>query len=96
MFLGKVLGNVVATIKNKNLDGTKLMLIRQTDVHGTLTGKPQIAVDTVDAGEGDTVILMKEGGSARKLLKRAGAPVNLVIVGVVDTVDLGGWTQVAK
>lgn len=96
MFLGRVIGNVVATVKNTNLEGSKLMLVRQADIDGNPVGKPQIAVDTVDSGEGDTVVIMKEGGSARLLLKKSKAPVNLVVVGVVDTVELDGWQRPAK
>lgn len=93
MILGKVIGNVVSTIKNKTLEGFKLMLVRQTDLSGNLIGKPLVAVDSVDAGEGDLVLMLKEGGSAKIVLKRSKMPVNLVIVGVVDTVDLDGWVE---
>ena len=93
MILGKVIGNVVSTIKNKTLEGFKLMLVKQTDISGNPVGKPLVAVDSVDAGEGDLVLILKEGGSAKIVLKRNKMPVNLVIVGVVDTVDLDGWAE---
>ncbi|HNY10489.1 MAG TPA: EutN/CcmL family microcompartment protein [Candidatus Wallbacteria bacterium] len=93
MILGKVIGNVVSTIKNKTLEGFKLMLVKQTDISGNPVGKPLVAVDSVDAGEGDLVLILKEGGSAKIVLKRNKMPVNLVIVGVVDTVDLDGWVE---
>ncbi len=96
MFIGKVLGNVVSSVKNKKLEGLKLMLVRQTDVNGNLTGKPLVAVDSVDSGEGDRVLVLKEGGSAKMVLKRDKLPLNLVIVGVIDTIDLDGWKTVEK
>ena len=94
MFIGKVVGNVVSSVKNKKLEGLKLMLVRQTDVNGNLTGKPLVAVDSVDSGEGDRVLVLKEGGSAKMVLKRDKLPLNLVIVGVIDTIDLDGWKTV--
>ncbi len=96
MFIGKVLGNVVSSVKNKKLEGLKLMLVRQTDINGNLTGKPLVAVDSVDSGEGDSVLVLKEGGSAKMVLKRGTIPLNLVIVGVIDTIDLDGWKSVEK
>lgn len=93
MILGKIIGNVVSTVKNKTLEGFKLMLVKQTDLSGNPIGKPLVAVDSVDAGEGDLVLMLKEGGSAKIVLKRSRMPVNLVIVGVVDTVDLDGWVE---
>ncbi len=94
MFIGKVLGNVVSSVKNKKLEGLKLMLVRQTDPNGNLTGKPLVAVDSVDSGEGDRVVVLKEGGSAKIVLKRDKIPLNLVIVGIIDTIDLHGWKPV--
>jgi len=93
MILGKVIGNVVSTVKNKTLEGFKLMLVKQADLSGNPIGKPLVAVDSVDAGEGDLVLMLKEGGSAKIVLKRNKMPVNLVIVGVIDTVDLDGWVE---
>lgn len=96
MFIGKVLGNVVSSVKNKKLEGLKLMLVRQTDLNGNLIGKPLVAVDSVDSGEGDRVLVLKEGGSAKMILKRDKIPLNLVIVGIVDTIDIDGWKTVEK
>lgn len=96
MILGRVIGNVVSTIKNKSLEGFKLMLVRQADLSGNPMGKPLVAIDSVDSGTGDLVVMLKEGGSAKMVLKKSKMPVNLVIVGVVDTVDLDGWVAAAK
>lgn len=96
MFIAKVLGNVVSSVKSKKLEGLRLMLIKQTDLAGNLTGKPMVAIDSVDSGEGDRVLVLKEGGSAKLVLKREKLPVNLVIVGVVDTLELDGWKAPEK
>jgi len=91
MFIGTVTGNVVSSVKNKNLEGFKLMLVKQTDVYGEALGKPLVAIDSVDSGIGDRVLVLKEGGSAKLVLKRNKIPVNLVIVGVIDTLDIEKW-----
>jgi ethanolamine utilization protein EutN len=96
MFIGKVLGNVVSSVKSKKLEGLKLMLVKQTDIDGNLTGRPMVAIDSVDSGEGDRVLVLKEGGSAKIVIKRDKLPINLVIVGVVDTVDVDGWNRGEK
>ncbi len=56
MLIAKVIGTTVSTIKDEKLVGRKLLILRQTDEHGTPSGKPYVAVDTVDAGVGDLVL----------------------------------------
>jgi len=87
MFLAKVVGNVVSSVKNPSLEGRKMMLVRQTDLDGRAKGDELMAIDTVCSGIGDTVIVVKEGGSARMLLEDGKIPVHTVIVGVVDTIE---------
>jgi microcompartment protein CcmK/EutM len=92
MFVAVVTGNVVSTIKRPNFHGSKLLLIRQLALpEKTPTGDETIAVDTVDAGIGDHVLICKEGGSARMVLGSTDAHVAQVIVGVVDAVTLDNW-----
>lgn len=93
MFIAKVIGNVVSTIKNPKLEGFKLMLIKQLDIDGNLIGKPMVAIDSIDSGIGDKVLVLKEGGSAKIVLKRERMPVNLVIVGVIDKIELTNWKK---
>lgn len=89
MILAKVVGNVVATQKNKNLVGKKLLLIQQVDLSGSPFGPEIIAVDGVGAGIGEVVLVIAEGGSARQVIKAESplAPVNVCIAGIVDNLN---------
>lgn len=89
MFLGKVVGSVVATIKEGNLTGLKLLVVSRLSATGRLTNEQVVAADTVGAGLGDSVLVVT-GSSARFTSSTAEAAVDAAIVGVVDKVDLGG------
>lgn len=88
MYIGLVIGTVVATIKHEAFAGRKLLLVEQLDLAGRPTGDYDICVDVVQAGVGDRVLVLDEGNGARQILQRAVAPVRAVVVGVVDAVDL--------
>jgi len=88
MYIGKVIGTVVATIKISHLDGRKLLLVDQLDLHGQETGEYDVAVDVVQAGPGDTVLVIDEGNGARQILGLDPGAIRAVIVGVVDEVAL--------
>ena len=95
MYIGKVTGNIVSTIKQSPLEGHKLLLVKKIDINSdTLTGNETIAVDTVNAGIGDRVLVFKEGGSAKIALKSDSAHVAQIIIGIVDEVDLHSWKNV--
>jgi len=89
MFLARVLGDVVATIKHGELHQRKLLLVQPLTPEGAPTGRPAIAVDSVDAGVGDHVLVVDEGNSAAQVLGRPRGPVRTVVVGVVDEVAEG-------
>lgn len=82
MLLCKVIGCVVSTCKDENLAGKKLMIVQELNNAGTK--KSIIAIDCVDAGVGDTVIVTHEGGSSRMAADRLKGPIDAAIVGVVD------------
>jgi microcompartment protein CcmK/EutM len=88
MLIGRVLGNVVSTQKNQKLEGTKLLLVQPLDLEGQPRGASVIAVDSVDAGVGDRVLLVLDGKAAMTALDRGLAAVDAALVGVVDSVDL--------
>ena len=88
MFLARVTGEVVATIKHAHLARTKLLLVTPEPVPGRPLAPAVIAVDTVDAGPGDRVLVVDEGNSAAQVLGLARGPVRTVVVGVVDAVDV--------
>lgn len=89
MILARVVGNVVATQKNGGFAGHKLLLILPLDAAGNPAGEELLAVDGVGAGEGDLVIAIAEGGSARQVIKAKNSltPIDLVIAGIVDVAE---------
>jgi microcompartment protein CcmK/EutM len=88
MTLCKVIGTLVATQKNQALFDKKLLIVQPLDLDGKLIGRDLIAIDHVDAGVGDTVLVLQEGSGARQILKREDIPVHSVIVAVVDGMDI--------
>lgn len=89
MKLGQVVGRVWATAKDETIVGRKILLVRPTDLAGAPRGEAYLALDTVDAGEGDRVLVVDEGASAGQVLELDNPPIRTVIVGVVDEVRLG-------
>jgi ethanolamine utilization protein EutN len=87
MILARVVGTVVATRKDERLVSTKLLLVRPVDPQGQFEGSHLVAVDTVDAGVGETVLIVS-GSSARMATGMKDCPVDAVIVGIVDTVTM--------
>ena len=89
MYLARVVGNVVSTHKNDRLEGKKLLLVQRLALDDCHDGSVEvIALDVVDAGVGDKVLVVQEGTSARKIFNDEKIPVQAVIVGVVDSVDV--------
>jgi ethanolamine utilization protein EutN len=84
--LARVVGTVVSTINHADFDGRKLLLVDLLDPSGKAAGGYMIAVDSVGAGAGETVLLLDEGNGARQVLRAPGAPIRTVIVGIVDSV----------
>ena len=86
MFLARVVGNVVATVKHGELAGRTLLLVQPLDAAGAPRGARVIAVDAAQAGPGDQVLVIDEGNGAAQVLGRPRGPVRTVVVGVVDHV----------
>ena len=89
MILAKVKGNIVSTQKNTQLVGHKLLIVHPVDLNNKFIGKKDVvALDFVDAGIGDTVLLVQEGKAVQQILGHRKAPVHSVIVAVVDSIDV--------
>ncbi|HEX7998326.1 MAG TPA: EutN/CcmL family microcompartment protein [Pyrinomonadaceae bacterium] len=89
MILARVLGNVVATQKNFRYQNARIMLCQQITPEGEEMSNTILALDSVDAGAGDVVIIVQEGwGASTAATGEAGAAIDSAIVGVVDTIDL--------
>ena len=87
MKIGRVTGNVVSTINHPFFDGRSLMICDLLDVNGEPDGYT-IAVDTVGAGVGETVLIIDEGNSARQIFDLTTGPIRAVITGIVDSIDI--------
>ena len=87
MILAKVVGTVVATRKDERLVASKLLVARPLDPSGAPDGNYLVAVDTVDAGVGETVLIVS-GSSARMVQGYRDLPIDAAIVGIVDHVDV--------
>lgn len=90
VYIGRVVGSVVATIKTPHLESRRLLLVDHLDLDGEKSGEYDIAVDVAQAGPGDTVLVIDEGNGARQILGIDPGAVRAVIVGVVDEVALEG------
>ena len=89
MILARVLGNVVATQKNERYAGARVMLCQPVTPAGEETGATLLALDSVDAGAGDVVLIVQEGwGASTAATGQPGAAIDSAIVGVVDRIDL--------
>jgi ethanolamine utilization protein EutN len=84
MKIGRVAATVISTIKHPALDGRRLLVVDLLDLDGHATGKDVIAVDSVGAGAGETVLVLDEGNGARQVLEAPQAPIRAVIVGIID------------
>ena len=89
MLIARVIGDVVATRKHPSHEGLKLLLVQPLNLDGTDRGDAVIAVDSVDAGIGDRVLLATEGFSAFTSVGRPMTPIEMAVIGVIDEVEIG-------
>ena len=87
MNLCRVLGPVVSTVKHPSYKGLKLLVVQPLDDQGNDGDPAFLAVDNVQAGVGDTVLVLTEGNGVRQILRQKLIPIRSIIVGVVDQVD---------
>ncbi len=88
MILARVAGTVVASQKNKHLEGSKILVVQPLDLKEHDKGESFLALDRVCAGEGDIVLVHKEGGGTRIMYQNEEIPVQAVIIAVVDNIDI--------
>jgi ethanolamine utilization protein EutN len=89
MLLARVIGNIVATQKNERLKGGRILLVQPIDLEGQAQGASFMALDSVDAGSGDIVVVVQEGWSASTATTGSeGYAIDAAIIGVVDTIDV--------
>ena len=88
MLIAKVIADVVATQKAPSHEGRKILMVQPLNLDGTDRGDTVLALDAVDAGVGDRVLVVTEGWSAMTAVERLQSPIDMAVIGVVDSVDL--------
>ena len=89
MLICRVVGTVVSTMKDEKLTGKKILIVRETTTENELVGKPIAAIDTVDAGIGD-LVLIAQGSSARQTQQTKETPTDAVIMAIIDELAVDG------
>ena len=88
MLIGKVIGEVVATRKHPSHEGQKILYVQILELDGSERGNPLLALDAVDAGIGDQVLITTDGWAAMTAVGRPLSPIDMAVVGVIDHVEL--------
>jgi len=89
MQIARVIGTVVATQKHRKFEGAKLLLVQPLNLDDTPRGGAVLAIDGVGAGVRERVLVVFEGRAAGEALGKKAAPVDVAIIGIVDSVDCG-------
>lgn len=88
MLLARVKGHMVCTVKQDGFFGEKLLVVEPLDLTGKPDGTEVIACDRANAGVGDVVLLLQEGGSARQVMGKPTLAVEALVVGIVDRINV--------
>jgi ethanolamine utilization protein EutN len=88
MLIARVLGEVVATQKHASHEGCKLLMVQPVNLDGSDRGDAVVAVDAVDAGPGDRVLLVTEGFSAMTSVGKPQSPIDMAVIGFIDHIEL--------
>lgn len=95
MKIAKVVGVMICSVKESRLENSKMLLVRDADQTGEVSGVPYVALDIVGAGP-DELVLVVEGSSARVATRDINTPVDAVIVGILDSLQFDGKTTFKK
>lgn len=87
MLIGRVIGDVVATQKAPSHEGRKILVVQPLHLDGTDRGEAVLALDAVDAGVGDRVLISTEGFSSMTAVGRPNSPIDMAVIGVIDSID---------
>ena len=87
MIIARVIGNLVATIKTPSHEKFKIMVVKPVDLDGKSNQNSLLAIDQIQAGIGDAVLIIREGNSCRQLTGRKDGAIDAVIVGFIDYID---------
>jgi microcompartment protein CcmK/EutM len=95
MIIARVVGSAVSTIKDGQLTGLKLLLVREATPANELVGEPFVAVDSVGAGSGE-LVLVAQGSAARQTDVTRDRPVDALIMGILDSLEVDGTVTFRK
>jgi len=84
MQLGRIIGHATATVKHPSLQGWRMIVVQLLDARGHAEGDPQLAIDSVGCGKGDTVVLTTDGKGVRQIMKAPNSPVRWAVIGRTD------------
>ncbi len=88
MLIARVVGDITSTCKHPSHEGKKILLVQPLDLDGSERGNPVVAVDSVNAGAGDRVLLVQDGFAAFTSVGHKLAPLDAAVIGIIDRVDL--------
>ena len=88
MLIARIVGEIVSTAKAPSHVGQKALLVQPLNLDGSDQGDPLLAMDAVDAGLGDRVLVVTEGWSAMSAVDRPDSPIDMAIIGVIDSVNI--------
>ena len=88
MLIARVIGEVVATQKHPSHEGRKVLIVQPLNLDGTDRGDAVLALDAVDAGVGDRVLVATEGFSAMTAVDRPQSPIDMAVIGFIDHVEV--------
>jgi ethanolamine utilization protein EutN len=88
MLIARVIGELVATQKHASHEGRKLLLVQPLNLDGTDRGDAVVALDAVDAGVGDRVLLSTDGYAASSSVGRPQSPIDMAVIGFIDQVEI--------
>ncbi|WP_298860681.1 EutN/CcmL family microcompartment protein [uncultured Gimesia sp.] len=84
MLTGRVIGRATATAKHPSLDGWRLLLVQTLDIKGNAEGFPELVIDELGCGKGDTVLLTSDGAAVREMVGVNNTPIRWATLGVID------------
>ncbi|QDU08094.1 EutN/CcmL family microcompartment protein [Gimesia aquarii] len=84
MLTGRVIGRATATSKHPSLDGWRLLLVQTLDIKSNAEGFPELVIDELGCGKGDTVLLTSDGAAVREMVGVKNTPIRWATLGVID------------
>ena len=88
MLIARVIGEIVATCKHPSHEGRKVLMVQPLNLDGSNRGDAVVALDAVDAGVGDRVLLCTEGFSAMTSVGRPESPIDMAVIGFIDEIEI--------